>query len=184
MGKRRYALLLAALLCLAAAGCGKTPPPAGGEPPAVAAPPPAEETEVPAEQGADLLEAETLDGLRYGQTEAEVEALWGAPLERTEPEVWGADGLPHTQWTYDGASLSFGDGALETVRVTAPRPGQTLAGVGVGSTAEEVRAAYPDLIDEELSGGDRLVAGSAYGGLIFTLEDGVVTGVTLGATAE
>ena len=132
-------------------------------------------------QGVELLETEELDGLRYGQTEEQVEALWGTPGEKTEPEVWAADGLAHTWWRYDG--LSFAGGVLQFAAFVAPRPGKTLAGVGLGST-EEVREADGDRIDEESSTEERLVAGSVYGGLIFTLEEGAVTKAFLGAAAE
>ena len=183
MYRRIAALLMAAALCAVAAACG--PARQGNE----SSQEPSQQEPVKPDasqpgQTDDLLELECLGGLRYGQTEDEVEELLGEPADRTEPEYWESDGLTHTQWSYEGAELSFAEGLLERASVTAPFAGETQAGIAVGDGAEEVREAYGGWIDEEASTEERIVAGDVYGGLIFTLEGGSVVRITLGVTAE
>ena len=70
------------------------------------------------------------------------------------------------------------------VTVFPPFEGKTSRGVGIGSTEEEVRAAYKNLIDPGSRPGEMIIAGSVYGGVFFTIEDGKVTTIFIGAGAE
>lgn len=77
---------------------------------------------------------------------------------------------------------------VTTVRsftVRAPFDGETKRGVGIGSTEQEVLAAYDGLFDPVATRpGELLVAGSVYGGMFFRLEGGEVSEIFVGAGAE
>lgn len=69
--------------------------------------------------------------------------------------------------------------------VKAPFQGKTARGIGIGSSEEEVRAAYADCIDPRAgSPGRMVVAGSVYGGMFFDIQDGKVSSIFVGAGAE
>jgi len=138
-----------------------------------------------------LMREESIGGLSLGMEDSQVAALLGEPEEKTEPEVWGFDGLEHMTWNYGalGADIGFvKEGETFTVSgfsVYEPFAGQTARGVGVGSDASAVQEAYQDTIflSEQHNQG-MIVVGSVYGGLIFTLEDSKVIGIFVGASAE
>lgn len=73
------------------------------------------------------------------------------------------------------------------MRVFAPSTRRTKRGIGIGDTAEMVMKAYSDALapnQESEPSEETIVAGSLYGGLAFTLEDGIVTEMFLGAMSE
>jgi hypothetical protein len=73
---------------------------------------------------------------------------------------------------------------LRSISATAPSGLRTSRGIGIGSTAEEVRAAYGKELNPEESQDERLVVGSIFGGIIFDLKGNRVTGIFYGAAAE
>ena len=111
--------------------------------------------------------------------------------ERIEEE---ASGDIYEVWTWESAGVSADMLAADmtapvtAVRyftVSAPFDGKTPKGVGIGSTEEEVRAAYDGTFDPHFTrAGESLVAGSVYGGIFFRIEDGKVTTIFVGAGAE
>jgi ribose 5-phosphate isomerase len=67
----------------------------------------------------------------------------------------------------------------------APCDLRTWLGIGIGSTYEQTVKAYKDYIDKEMSDKARIVAGSIYGGVIFSFDSkGKVNGIFIGAAAE
>jgi hypothetical protein len=54
----------------------------------------------------------------------------------------------------------------------------------VGSSLEEVTAAYKNDIDPRNNGSETIIAGSPFGGIIFTFEKNKVKSIFLGAAAE
>lgn len=192
-----FLLLLTALVCLSAACADRSDPlPTQSQMPQSSSAASGSETgessaansgsaaDDLAEAGFRLLEEETLGQLRYGQSVDEVTTLLGEPTSRTEPEIWAADGCSHESWTYEGVELQFADGLLQRITVTAPFAQTTAAGIGIGAAVEEVQKAYAGLIDETTANEGTIVAGTVYGGLIFTIEHARVTAITLGVSAE
>ena len=58
-------------------------------------------------------------------------------------------------------------------------------GIGIGSTAEEVRQVYRKEIDTADEGPGQIIAGSVYGGIVFWMtDDGKVRNIFVGASAE
>jgi hypothetical protein len=107
--------------------------------------------------------------------------------------LWGADGMMHQTWKYPNLGLeidmtSEDKKAAQTVSaitVKAPSILQTRRGIHVGSRESEVAKAYKgDISKEESKPGQTIVAGSLYGGVVFTIEKGVVSTMFLGAAAE
>ena len=63
--------------------------------------------------------------------------------------------------------------------------GRRSRGIHIGSTIVEVTTAYGKVENkEESESGKTFVAGSIYGGVIFTFTDGKVSQIFLGAAAE
>ena len=74
---------------------------------------------------------------------------------------------------------------IAAITLTRPNAWKTRRGIGIGSTEREVMTAYGRDRERETSvPGKLLVAGTAYGGLVFTFHQGRVTRIFLGAAAE
>lgn len=179
--KRLPPLLLALLLV----ACGP-----GGGPAAGAG---AERAALAEAEPFDLVNHEGFGPLRLGLKDREVSALLGPPEAKGPSTLWGADDLYHAEWRYPSRGISLdlaaesAGGKFEVARITVSAPSRLRSwrGIAVGDSAEEVLKAYGTFIDGEApADGERIVAGSVYGGLIFTLAGGRVSEMFLGAAAE
>ncbi len=135
----------------------------------------------------------TLGPLKLGMGEEEVIAALGAPTEKGETSEEGASGLFVTEWAWPkqgiwltlSAEVHGGAQTVERLQITAPSRLRTPEGIGIDSKAEQVLAAYRSELDPETPPtGHSIVVGSLFGGMIFTLAEGVVTEIFLGAAAE
>lgn len=145
--------------------------------------------------GADpkALEKETLGKLNLGQKAADVIALVGKPDSKGKDVEWEAIGDWVQEWSYKSwglelnmASASKG-GAKTVLSITAASPSKlaTSRGIHIGSTIAQVTRAYGNVQDKEQSvPGKTFVAGSVYGGVIFTFTGGKVSQIFVGAAAE
>jgi hypothetical protein len=140
-----------------------------------------------------LLKEERIGPLRLDLPASEVKPLITCPVQRGPVELWGADGEYHQAWTAPDCGLTLdlsageptGAQTVRAITLTAPSAWKTRRGLGVGSTEAEVMTAYGrDRNAEESQVGSLFVAGSVYGGLLFTFEAGRVTQIFLGAAAE
>ncbi len=140
-----------------------------------------------------LLWDDSIGNISIGMPEIEVEKVLGSPSKRGKEKLWGADGAYHQTMEYKDSGISVGmvsekkkgKKLVESLRVKSPCRLATKRGILIGSTREEVSAAYKDVWNKEDSerfGG--FVAGSIYGGLIFNFTDGRVNEIFLGAAAE
>lgn len=140
------------------------------------------------------LDDDTLGGLKLGQTAAEVSQRLGKPESKGKNVEWAATGDWVQDWKYPAQGLVLGmgsstkDGAKTILTITA-KAGCKLAtsrGIKIGSSAAEVRKAYGDVEarDEAPSTPTSFVAGSIYGGIIFSLKAGKVESIFYGAAAE
>ncbi len=141
--------------------------------------------------GWELLKAESLGPLRIGLSSDETVKLLGSPETKSEAKVWGADAQEHQQWIYDKVGLSFdmvteaGEQRIAMIKASSPCEFKTSRGVGIGTDALTVMSAYKAEINLSESDSSRsIVAGSVYGGLIFSLQDGRVSSIFLGTAAE
>ena len=122
------------------------------------APAETEDAETTTDTPADSVETWTLGPLTLGMTGDEIQDILGAPdLESNSGPVEYEDGSLRVCWFYqiDNAPgqlysvkldlADFGDGwRLDEVTVWPNVEWKTAEGIGIGSTEDEVRAAYPD----------------------------------------
>jgi len=145
--------------------------------------------------GADesALDNEVLGKLKLGQKAVEVVALLGKPESKGEDTEWAATGEWVQEWRFakQGLTLNLasekkgGTKSVLTITAEAPCPLATARGIRIGSTSAEVTRAYADVQDKEQSEpGKTFVAGSIYGGVIFTFTKGKVSQIFIGAAAE
>lgn len=144
-------------------------------------------------QGADILAEERIGSLRIGLSEGDLMKATSCDFKHGRENRWGADGMYHQTWQCRSCGLNLGmvsekrggKKAIESIGLTAPCDFATTRGIRIGSTEQEVRKAYKkdwNREDSALSGG--FVAGSIYGGIVFQLQNGKVSRIFLGASAE
>ena len=136
---------------------------------------------------------ETIGGLLLGAPESKAFAVFSGKPIKGKDELWGADGEWHQNWTWleHGANLDMssaeemGTKQVSSIEIKSPSTLKTARGIGIGDSESKVRKVYKDALSEEESDpGVRLVVGSMFGGLLFTIEDGKVTSIFLGAASE
>jgi hypothetical protein len=141
----------------------------------------------------ELMQGEHFGKLKLGLSREAVTQLLGRPASRTPETLEAATGDYIQMWKYPrlGVTLKMGSSErhrnalqVSTIEVEAPSRLVTARGVSIGSRAEDARRLYQKEIDKETSRPDLIVAGSIYGGLMFTIKNGRVTRMFLGAGAE
>lgn len=139
------------------------------------------------------VDQEAFGKLALGQKAEAVITHLGKPESKGKDIMWEAIGEWVQEWKYPAQGLTLNmssgkKGAAKTVFSISASAGCALAtarGIRIGSTEAEVRKAYGAVEDKESSvRGESFVAGSVYGGVIFQIEKGRVTGIFIGAAAE
>ncbi len=140
-----------------------------------------------------LLKKEQIGNLRIDMPEIEVRKAANCALKRGPNKLWGADGLYHQKWNYAKCGLLLDmvsekkntPKSIGSITIVSPSTLSTIKGVKIGSTENEVVKAYQsDWNREDSEKGKTFVAGSIYGGLIFSFRSGKVNSIFLGAAAE
>ncbi|MDB9411792.1 hypothetical protein [Microcystis aeruginosa] len=140
-----------------------------------------------------LMREESLGKLKLDLFAQQVIQLLGNPRQKGGVEFWAGDALYHQYWYYpnQGITLSMasetekGQQNIAFIKLVFPSTLPTKRGITIGSSIEEVSLAYAKEKDQEMSIPDQtFVAGSIYGGLIFTFDNGRVIEIFLGAAAE
>ena len=147
-----------------------------------------------AQDGEKLLAKENLGGLKIGLGEKALAPILEKSAIKKSAAVFEEAGGEYVQtWTCaeKGLSIRMTSGASKkgALRVagftgTAKCTLATTKGVKIGSTLAEVRKAYGAFEDKESKEPGTFVAGSVYGGIIFTLKAGKVSEIFFGAAAE
>ena len=141
----------------------------------------------------ELMQSEGFGELKLDLIASQVLEILGSPETKGETMLWEADGLYHQDWYYpqQGITLNMASetsGERQTVfkiTLTSPSTLKTQRGMGIGDSYTEVMQAYKDEEDREMSiPYESFIAGSIYGGLIFSFENGRVNQIFLGAAAE
>jgi hypothetical protein len=131
-----------------------------------------------------------IGGLSLGLVDTKLIELLGQPESKSKEVEWGADGLMHQDWTYKSKGIELNMSRDKTtqqifsITVSAPSNLRTPKSIGIGSSYEEVMAAYEKDIDKEASDKETVVVGSVYGGIIFNFKGGKVDRIFVGAAAE
>jgi hypothetical protein len=115
----------------------------------------------------------------------------GKPVLGPE-ELMGADGQYHQEWKYSQAGVILGmvsekkggHKTIDSITITSPSKLKTQRGIGIGSSAAAVAQAYGRFRNKEDSTPERFVAGSNFGGVIFSFQQGQVSSIFIGAAAE
>jgi hypothetical protein len=145
------------------------------------------------EERAALFTQEQVGDLRIGMSQADAAKAVPCRVQRGKEVFEAATGDYVQDWRYPPCGLTFkmgsgtkgGPKTVQSITVTGPSTLQTKRGIRIGSTEQEVVQAYGRYRDEEWSKkGESFVAGSVYGGLIFTFTGGKVSKIFLGAAAE
>jgi hypothetical protein len=148
--------------------------------------------------GASLAEdkdvsAEPLGELALGQDSKVILKLLGQPTAKGKDTLWEAIGEWVQDWEFSKQGLTLGmasteKGGAKTLHSITAGAGCQLATarrIKIGSTEAEVNQAYAKERDKEQSlPGKTFVAGSVYGGVIFTFKNGKVGEIFIGAAAE
>ena len=145
-------------------------------------------------KGDELLAKESLGGIKIGLSEKALDAILGKVAYKKDAVVFEEATGEHVQnWVCaeKGLSLHMSSGknkkgAKHVAGFTATKKCElaTIQGIKIGSTEAAVRKAYGKFEDKETSEAGTFVAGSVYGGIIFTLKDGKVSEIFFGAAAE
>ena len=140
-----------------------------------------------------LLKEERIGDLRIGLPEKDVRKAIHCPLKRGKDELWEADGDYHQSWEYVGCGVTLsmvsekkgGSKSIESISLVSPSTLSTKRKIRIGSAKQDVIKAYKSHWNKEDSKRpDVFVAGSIYGGLMFTFENDKVNSIFLGAAAE
>ncbi len=147
------------------------------------------------EAGDVLLAKENLGGIKIGQTEKGLTAILGQPKSKSKALLEEATGEYIQNWSYPdkGLTVRLSSESAKSARSVAGFTATekcrlaTTAGIKIGSTKAEVVKAYGAFEDKESKGTaeeDGFIAGSIYGGIIFTFKNGRVSEIFFGAAAE
>lgn len=143
-------------------------------------------------QNSDL-DNEGLGKLKLADSASKVAEVLGKPKSKGKDQLWEAIGEWVQDWDFPAQGISVAmasseKGGSKTIHSLTAKSGCTLAtarGIHIGSTETSVRTAYKNVEDKEQSKkGQTFVAGSIYGGVIFTFKDGKVSEIFIGAAAE
>lgn len=141
--------------------------------------------------GFALMESETIGELKLGLTTDEVIALLGQPGKVSENEYWEADGAYHRTYSYPDLGIELDLAGEESeikvvnmILAAQPCSLETSKGIVLGNNYTDVDQAYEGYLNPEFSDTQTLVAGSIYGGVVFSFEDGILQTIFVGASAE
>lgn len=152
--------------------------------------------------GGNIMADGRIGGLRIGSSADEVTAIaeaekLGLPA-KGEDVVWEAIGQAVQTWKYAAGGLSVdmasdqpgGPKTVFSITLEGPSTLKTGEGIGIGSLKNDVVKAYEGFPTEAgeaeglFQGQDVHLVGSIYGGMVFTFNDGKVSRIFLGASAE
>lgn len=140
-----------------------------------------------------LMQEESLGQLTINMAANQVFQLLGIPDKQSKSVTWEANGMHHQYWYYftQGITLDMVSEKEErqqeigSIKLVLPSKLKTKRGIGIGSSWDEVSRAYaPEQELETSIPFKSFVAGSIYGGLIFSFQNSRVSEIFLGAVAE
>lgn len=137
-----------------------------------------------------LVNDEAFGPVRLGLTDGQLQKAVGAPASKTPVALEPATGQHVSDWKYPKLGLTLkmaadkkaGPFTVASFALESPSRFRSTRGVGIGSSADQIRKAYKGFVEPGSS--DRIVVGSEYMGIIFTLEGGKATYIFVGAAAE
>lgn len=141
--------------------------------------------------GVELMNSERFGGLKLGMEIAKIKDLLQLPNKKSKLELWAADGEYHQDWTYSKQGIVLDvKGQKESAQIVnmitieEPCALKSSKQIGIGSSKNEVELAYKEFINPSISTPTTIVAGTEFGGIVFTLENNKVKSIFIGASAE
>jgi expansin (peptidoglycan-binding protein) len=137
--------------------------------------------------------AEKFGKLSLGQKADALIKLLGEPESKEKDTLWEATGEWVQTWNYPAKGLALamasnkkgGSKTLSSITANSKCELATAREIKLGSTEAAVRKAYAKTEDKESSQpGETFIAGSIYGGVMFTFKHGKVSEIFIGAAAE
>ncbi len=211
MTQKSFASLLLTLAVASCQSSSQTVSPVTAQAPSAAPAQPAEPAALPAtalptctlanpENIDSVLDDEQIGGLGLGDSAKKAVTLLGVPVDVDEEYPNEVDGGFTRQWKHsNGITLNIWTekseknpdaqtekGSVGFITVNSPSQAKTRYGIGIGATRSQVLAAYGDCISAEEQNGDSesVLAGTVYGGVLFSMRDGKVESIDVGAMAE
>ncbi|MBI5538678.1 MAG: hypothetical protein HY951_01360 [Bacteroidia bacterium] len=143
------------------------------------------------EIGNNLMKNESIWGIKKDMQSNNVIEIIGYPDEKSTAEEWGSDGQIHQKWTYANQNVELdmigaenSNQVVNSIYVKSPSDAKTSRNIGIGSNITDVTNKYSNEIDKSQTTEFQIVAGTIYGGIVFTFENKKVTSIFIGASAE
>ena len=148
------------------------------------------------DKATQLMAGESLGGIKIDMAEKNLTDLLGQPKKKSAMTFVAGTGEYQQTWHYPDKgleiTLSAGEsktGAKTVASFTASSGCSltTAKGIKIGSSEAAARKAYGSFEDKENASATRknsFVAGSIYGGILFTFKDNKVSSIFFGAAAE
>lgn len=141
---------------------------------------------------ADISATEHLGPLRLNLPETDAKKAIACPMTAGKERRWEADGAYHQEWHFAcGVDLGMvserkgGKKTVQTIKVSGESALKTSRGIGLGASEQDVSKAYAkEWSKDESKMPDLFVAGSLYGGVMFTFKEHRVSEIFIGAAAE
>jgi hypothetical protein len=139
-----------------------------------------------------ILDWETIGPLKIGMPAKQVVKLLGEPKDQSDLVEEGATGMYVTDWEWPATSITIrmssaklkGPYRVTSIQTSVPNELTTSRGATIGTPASELPALYLRNVDEGTNDDpNQYLVGSVYGGLLFTLKDGRLISIFLGAMA-
>ena len=146
-----------------------------------------------------VLDDEKIAGLGIGDSAKSAIAVFGVPAGVDEESSNEVDGGFTRQWTFSGGitlriwteksekntDAQIEKGSVEFITINSPSQAKTKYGIGIGATRAQVLRAYGTcIVDVEQNDTSNVLAGSVYGGILFSMRDDKVESIDVGAMAE
>ena len=140
-----------------------------------------------------LMKSESIGPAKIGLTGDSLIKNFGRPDSMGPIQMSQASGSYIQNWVYNKIGIKFemeshdslGPKRVSSIEVVSPCTLSTKKGIKIGSGLDEVKKEYGEYQDKENSDEkSSFVAGSIYGGMIFSIEAGKVNKIFIGASAE
>lgn len=143
------------------------------------------------EIGNNLMKNESIWGIKKDMQSKKVIEVIGYPDEKSTAEEWGSDGQIHQKWTFANQNVELdmigeenSNQVVNSIYVKSPSDAKTSRNIGIGSNITDVTNKYSNEIDKSQTTEFQIVAGTIYGGIVFTFENKKLTSIFLGASSE
>jgi hypothetical protein len=140
-----------------------------------------------------FMKSESIGSVKIGLNGESLMQILGRPDSMGAIQMSEASGAYIQNWDYNKIGIKFemeshdslGSKRVSSIEIASPCTLSTKKGIKIGSTLDEVKKEYGEHQDKENSDEkSSFVAGSIYGGIIFTIEAGKVNKIFIGASAE